>query len=617
MKGAVAKTAPFCYAIENFEERQLEKAGKTMKQWMMVRKGADFAKIAEKFAIHPVLARLIRNRDVIGEEEIQEYLNGSLADLPEPKLMKDMEKAADIIAEKIKEQKKIRILGDYDIDGVMATYILLKGIQRCGGNADTKIPHRIADGYGLNENLVLEAMDDKVDTLLTCDNGISAEKEIALAKEKGMTVVVTDHHEVPFEKNGEEICYHIPAADAVVDPKQEDCSYPFEGICGAVVAWKLVEVLYEKSGIAREEAMELISFAAIATIGDVMDLKKENRILVREGLKRIKKTGNAGLNALLKCTDLWDKEISAYHIGFVIGPCINASGRLETAKKALELFLCRDENRAMELAGEMVALNDERKELTKEALEMAVKQIETEKLYEKNVLVVYLEHCHESLAGIVAGRIKEKYYKPTLVLTRGQEGLKGSGRSIEDYHMYEELNKCKELFSKFGGHKMAAGFSLAGEDYKELERRLNENQTLTEKELTPKLRIDMELPLAYINLKMIEELKRLEPYGNGNTRPVFALRNVKVKKMLALGKEKKFRKLMIEDENGDRVEGLLFQEVEQFETEIAEKYGKEALEAAFYGKENPIRFHIGFYPEINEYRNTATVQIKITDFLIC
>lgn len=588
-----------------------------MKQWLMLRKGADFDEISRKFSIHPILARLIRNRDIVGEEEIEEYLQGDLSKLYSPGQMKDMDKAVEIIAEKIKDKKKIRILGDYDIDGVMGTYILLKGIERCGGNVDTKIPHRIADGYGLNENLVLEALADGIDTLITCDNGIAAKKEIALAKEKGMTVVITDHHEIPYEEREGEIFYRIPPADAVVDPKQKECTYPFEGICGAVVAWKFVEVLYEKMGISKGEGEEFLVFAAIATIGDVMDLKKENRIIVREGLNRIKNTKNPGLDALLKCCDLWNKEISGYHIGFILGPCINASGRLETAKKALELFLCKDAGNAMEIARELVALNEERKDLTKDAVDEAMAQIEKEELYKNHVLVVYLENCHESLAGIVAGRIKEHYYKPALVVTKGQEGLKGSARSIEDYDMYEELNKCKDLFFKFGGHKMAAGFTLLDENYKELDRRLNEYQTLTDAELTEKLRIDMELPFGYINLPLLEELKRLEPFGNGNTRPIFALRNVKIRKLLPLGKEKQFRKFFLEDENGSRMEGILFQDVDRFTKEVAEKYGEVALQDALNGRENPIRFHIAFYPDRNEYMNSVTVQIKFVDFLIC
>lgn len=588
-----------------------------MKQWLMVRKGADFAGISEKFGISPVIARLIRNRDVVGDSEIREYLSGSLKEMHRPELMKDMEKAAELIAGKIREQKKIRILGDYDIDGVMASYILQSGIQRCGGIVDTVIPHRIRDGYGLNEKLVLDAAEDGADMLLTCDNGIAAEKEIALAKEKGMTVVVTDHHEVPFEKTEKGIFYRIPPADAVVDPKQEDCPYPFEEICGAVVAWKLIMVLYRKMGISGQEAEAFVVFAAIATIGDVMELKKENRIIVKEGLRRIKQTKNEGLDALLKCCGLWDREIGTYHIGFIIGPCINACGRLETAKKALELFLCRDEAKALEMAGELQAVNEERKGLTKEALERALKQIEQEKLNEKNILVVCLEECHESLAGIVAGKIREHYAKPALVIVRGQDGLKGSGRSIEAYNMYEELNKCSDLFVKFGGHKMAAGFSLAGEDYKELEQRLNENQTLTENDMTEKIRIDMELPFGYINSDLLEDLKKMEPFGTGNARPVFAVRKLKAKRISSMGKDKQFRKILTEDSDGNRMEAVLFGEAERFEEEICEKYGEKALEDAKTGKENPIRFHMAFYPEMNEYRNTLAVQAKITDFLIC
>ena len=474
-----------------------------MENWMIMRKGAPFQEIAEKFNIHPILARLIRNRDVIGDEAIQSYLHGTIADLHDGMLMKDMDIAVDILLEKIREGKKIRVIGDYDIDGINATYILLEGLRSLGGNVDVDIPDRMKDGYGLNKNLIDRAFDEDIDTIVTCDNGIAAVDEIAYAKRQGMTVIVTDHHEIPYEEQEEGKRYILPSADAVVDPKRVDCEYPFKQLCGAAVAYKLVEALLEAGGKDVEDVDYLMENVAMATVGDMMDLIGENRIFVKQGLEMLKETKNPGLKALLECNKINLAQLSAYHIGFVIGPCLNASGRLDTAKRALELLCTKSKKEADILAGDLKALNDNRKDMTALAVEEAIAQVDTTRIKEDKVLLVYLPECHESLAGIVAGRVKERFYKPTLVITRAGEGLKGSGRSIESYNMYEELNKCKHLLTKFGGHKMAAGISFEEENLEALREELNRNAQLTEEDMLPKVSIDMQLPLEYLNEEFV------------------------------------------------------------------------------------------------------------------
>ena len=492
-----------------------------MEKWFVMRKGAPFQEIAEKFQIHPVLARLIRNRDVIGDENIELYLHGTIADLHDGILMKDMDKAVDILLEKIQEDKKIRIIGDYDIDGINATYILQEGLRALGGDVDTDIPDRMKDGYGLNKNLIDRAFDDEIDTIITCDNGIAAKDEIAYGKRLGMTIIVTDHHEVPYEEIDGDKHYILPPADAVIDPKQEKCGYPFKGLCGAAVAYKLVETLFQVTGRDVDDVDYLMENVAIATVGDVMDLVEENRIFVKQGLEMLKRTQNLGLKALIECTGVDVARLSAYHIGFVIGPCLNASGRLDTAKRALELLSAKTKKEADILAGDLKALNDNRKDMTAIAVEEAIRMIEESSLQNDKVLVVYLPECHESLAGIVAGRVRERFYKPTFVLTKAEEGVKGSGRSIESYHMYEELNKCKDLLTRFGGHKLAAGVSLEEENVDIFRKALNENATLTEDDLIAKVSIDMQMPLGYVSEKLVDELELLEPFGKGTTKPIF------------------------------------------------------------------------------------------------
>lgn len=567
-----------------------------MERWVMLRKGADFAGIGKKFQISPRLACLIRNRDVVGEEAIGQYLNGTIGDLCDGMLMKDMDKAVEILREKLEEGKRLRVIGDYDIDGVNATYILLEGLKRLGADADYDIPDRMTDGYGLNIHLIQRAYDDGVDTVLTCDNGIAAAEEIAFGKDMGMTVIVTDHHEVPFEEWGGKKQYLLPPADAVVDPKRPDCEYPFPHLCGAAVAYKLMEALWESMGRDSEDLDDLIENVAIATVGDVMDLKGENRIFVKEGLQMLERTRNPGLRSLIECTGLADKTISAYHIGFVLGPCLNASGRLDTAKRALRLLEAKTRKEADQLAWDLKALNDSRKEMTEKAVKEAELMVEASALKEDRVLVIYLPDCHESLAGIVAGRIRERYYKPAFVLTNASEGLKGSGRSIEAYSMYEELSRCKDLLMRFGGHRQAAGLSMKRENLESFRKMINDHCTLTPKDLTEKVVIDMEMPFSCVTEGLIRELALLEPFGKGNTKPVFAARNVRLMDMRVMGRKKNVLKMRAVDANGNTVEAVYFGDVENLS-----------------GRKDTL-LSITYYPTLNGYMGQATPQIVITHY---
>lgn len=585
-----------------------------MERWVLLRKGADFEEIGKKYQISPRLACLIRNRDVIGEEAVDRYLNGTISDLYDGMLMKDMDKAIDILKEKILEDKKIRVIGDYDIDGVNATYILLEGLERLGADVDSDIPDRISDGYGLNRHLVERAYEAGVDTLITCDNGIVAADEIAYGKEMGMTVIVTDHHEVPFDEQDGEKRYRIPPADAVMDPKQPDCLYPFKGLCGAAVAYKLMEALWESMGKDSADLDDLIENVAIATIGDVMDLEDENRIFVKEGLQMLRRTKNPGLKALIECTGIDKNSLNSYHIGFVLGPCINASGRLDTAKRALELLRAGTQKEADILAGDLKALNDSRKDMTEEAVKQAEEQAETTTISKDKVLVVYLPDCHESLAGIVAGRIRENYYKPVFVLTDAEEGVKGSGRSIDGYHMYEELNKCKEFLTKFGGHRLAAGLSLPKENVGKFREMLNKNCTLTEEEMKEKVTIDMEMPFGCVTEGLVKELELLEPFGKGNTKPVFAARDVTLLGARILGKNRNVLKLQVQDVNGCRIEAMLFHHADDFLGKLEEQYGKTEVEALLKGRGRQIRISMTYYPDINEYMGEKTPQIVVTHY---
>lgn len=573
-----------------------------MEKWFVAMKKADFNGIAEKYQISPIIARLMRNRDVIGDEAIDFYLNGTVEDLYDGLLMKDMDRAVDILKEKIEEGKKIRVIGDYDIDGVNATYILQQGLAGLGADVDTDIPDRIKDGYGLNQMLIDRALEDDVDTIITCDNGIAAMNEIAYGKENGMTIVVTDHHEVPYlEENGKKK-YLLPPADAVVDPHRADCEYPFKGLCGAAVAYKLVEVLYRVPGKSEQEVEHLqerlMENVAIATIGDVMDLVGENRVFVKKGLELLKTTKNEGLHALMQCTGVDTANLNTYHIGFVIGPCINAGGRLDTAKRALELLNASNRREAVTLAADLKELNDSRKEMTEEGVEEAVRQIESSSWKDDQVLVVYLPECHESIAGIIAGRIKERYYRPTFVLTKGETGVKGSGRSIEAYDMFAEMSRCRELFTKFGGHKLAAGLSLEEEKVEVFRKRINELADLTEEDLQMKVSIDMRLPFPYINEELIHELKILEPFGKGNGKPLFAESKLRVIQPRIFGKNRNVLKCRLEDQQGNQMEAVYFGEVEDCLRQMEKKQ----------------IMSFTYYPSINEYMGRRTIQLTIVNY---
>lgn len=585
-----------------------------MERWVLLRKGADFEGIGRQFQISPRMACLIRNREVTGDEAIDQYLNGTIGDLYDGMLMKGMDQAVDILREKIADRKRIRIIGDYDIDGINAVYILMEGIRKLGGDVDSDIPDRIRDGYGLNVELVRRAHAEGIDTIVTCDNGIAAADEIAYGKSLGMTVIVTDHHEVPYDEEGEERHYLLPPADAVIDPKQPECGYPFKGLCGAAIAYKLVEALCEAMGKDADELDYLIENAAIATVGDVMDLCGENRIIVKEGLEMLGRTHNLGLRSLMECTKIERERIRAYHIGFVLGPCMNASGRLDTAKRALKLLGAEDKREADILAQELKALNDSRKEMTEEAVEQARELVETTPAGEDKVLVIYLPQCHESLAGIVAGRIRERYYKPVFVLTDAEEGVKGSGRSIDAYHMFEELSRCRELLTRYGGHRLAAGLSLKRENVKLLRQMLNANCTLTQEDLSEKVVIDMELPFSCVTEDFVQELSLLEPFGKGNTKPVFAARNVEILSGRILGKNQNVLKLRVQDEAATEIDAMCFQQMDVLLDMLKERYGTQAVEDMLAGRRSRMVISITFYPDINEYMGRITPQIIITHY---
>ena len=569
-----------------------------MEKWVVCAKRADFQKTAQEFKIDPVIARLIRNRDIEGTENIRTYLHGTLEEIPSGRNMKDMEKAAGILKEKILSGKKIRIIGDYDIDGVTATTILLKGFRRLGARVDTYIPDRIKDGYGINEHLISKAIEDKVDTIVTCDNGIAAYNEILYAKESGLTVVITDHHDVPFRDTEEGREWIVPPADAVINPKQKNCPYPNKNICGAVVAWKLIGTMYEDVGISKKEILEFTELAAVATVGDVMDLQGENRIIVKEGLKKLSKTESPGLRELIRANNLEYADITAYHVGFVLGPCINASGRLDTAARALELLCAEDETEAARLAGDLLALNESRKAMTEQGKQEAIKQIQETDIARDRVLVIYLPECHESLAGIIAGRIRELYHKPVFVLTKGEEMVKGSGRSIEAYSMYEEMVKCSDLLEKFGGHPMAAGLSIKEENVENFRKRLNENCTLTEEDLIPKIVIDVPMPISYITRNLVEQLSLLEPFGKGNTKPLFAQKGLRVLNLRIFGKNHNVAKMQLTDGKGGIMEGVYFGDAEQF--------------ADFVRNKDTVS--LTYYPDINVYQGRESLQIIIRNY---
>lgn len=592
-----------------------------MSKWMVAAKKADFNGIAEKYGITPVLARIIRNRDITQDRDIRRFLEGNLADLHDPFLLKGMEQAAGLLLSRIEAGLPIRVIGDYDVDGICSTYILVKGLCFLGAKVDRAIPHRIRDGYGLNDKLIEEAGEDGIDTIVTCDNGIAASPQIALGKEMGMTIIVTDHHEVPFEGEGQEKRYLLPPADVVIDPKQPLCGYPFKQICGGVVAYKLIQALLMKAGKEEREREsflgELLPFAALATVCDVMELRDENRIIVKFGLRAMKETGNLGLRALLQVNGIEEKEITPYHAGFILGPCLNATGRLDTALRALSLFEEKEWRNALVTATDLKNLNDSRKKMTEEGVEEAVRQVEESGICSDRVLVVYLPSCHESLAGIIAGRVRESFGKPAFVLTRGEEGVKGSGRSIENYSMYEEMTKCKDLFTRYGGHKMAAGLSLAREEQvEEFRRRLNEYCTLTKEDFEEVVHIDVPMPLSYADKEFIKQLSRLEPFGVGNPKPLFARKNVSLIRGRILGKNRNVGKYLIGDELGNTYDMIYFGDLKKLDAFLEEKYGTAIREELYgrglYNKEALIS--MAYYPDINYYAGRESVQIVMQHY---
>lgn len=580
-------------------------------KWLLRNKKVDLKAMSEKYKISQLLCKLMVNRDIIDENIINSYINPVYKYLHSPKTMKDVVIAVDIIKRKIQENKKIRIIGDYDVDGIISVFILYTALKKCGANVDYEIPDRIKDGYGINENIVKVAYDEGVDTIITCDNGISAIDQIQYAKDLGLTVIVTDHHDVPFIEEDGVRTFLSSQADAIINPKQIECEYKFKSICGAGVAFKLMEALYEEIGMDKEECYKLIEFIAIATVCDVVDLIDENRIFVKNGLEMLNNSKNIGINALKKACGLEDKEITAYHLGFVIGPCLNASGRLDSAKKGLELLLMEDDEEAKNLAQEIVDLNDARKNMTKEGVDRAINIIDSTDINNDNILVVYIPDIHESLAGIVAGRVKEKYNKPTIILTKSEEGVKGSARSIEEYNMFEGLLACKELLDKFGGHPMAAGLSLQEDKVDELRIALNNKCELTDEDLTRKIMIDSSLPLEYLNLHLIEELNVLEPFGKGNSKPVFGVRDAKITKAMLLGKDKNVLKLKLLTNNNITIDAMIFNDLENFESKIIEKYGNEELDNLYNKSNNNIPMDFTFYPSINEWNGNKSIQIVV------
>lgn len=582
-----------------------------MSKWLLVRKGADYNAIGERFSIDPLIARLIVNRGPANEADIEKYLFGTKEDFNDPHLMKDMDKASSILAAKISESKSIRVIGDYDGDGVSATTILVKGLRALGAKVDAVIPHRVRDGYGLNIRLIDDAIRDGIDTILTCDNGISAIEEIAYAKSHGMTVIITDHHEVPFEDIDGTRHYKLPEADAIVDPKQVDCPYPFKGICGAFVAYKLMQIML----IGQDELLdELMLYAAFATVTDIMELTDENRILVKLGLRAMKDTNATGLRALIDTVGLKGQSITFYHLGFILGPCINAAGRMDSADKALDLFLSSSQREAMSLALDLKAMNDSRKLHTDMGANEAYRMIEASDMMNQKVLVVYLPDCMESVAGIVAGRVKERYYKPTLLITSAHEGAKGSGRSIEAYDMYEALNEVADVFTKFGGHSQAAGFSLPTDKIDELRSRLNANCKLTEADMQEIIRIDADTPFSYCTGKVVDELDLLEPCGNGNARVLFARKDLELVSGRVFGGEGKVGKYKVKDTDGLVYELTLFSKNQQFKDCLDNKYGKGTGDAFLAGQAKGLKINVVYTPSWNEFRGVKSIQFIMEDF---
>lgn len=584
-----------------------------MEKWYIRNNNKDFVNISKELGISKILSKILTNRDINDFNMAKGFLNDDIDKLYSPKLMRDLIKAGDILKDKIEKEKSIRIVGDYDVDGVVSIYILYKFLKKLGAKIDYVIPNRVNDGYGINNKIVNRAKEEGIDTIITCDNGISALEQVELAKELGMTVIITDHHELPFIEEDGNRKYINPKADAVIDPKHPDCEYPFESLSGAGVAFKLIEYLGELYNISKSEINNLLEYVAIATICDVVDLIDENRIMVKHGLELINSTKNIGLKALIEEAKI-KKEIGVYHIGFVIGPMINASGRLDTAYQAVELLLSENKIEAKDRAKRLKKLNDERKNLTEKGLEDIIEEIENTSLKDDKVLIVYNPDIHESVAGIIAGRLKDLYYRPTVVLTQGEKGIKGSGRSIKEYNIFEELTKCKDLLENFGGHPMAAGLSLELKNIEKLRDKLNSITTLTKEDLIRKIYIDLGLPIEYINYNLIDELSLLEPFGKGNSRPIFGERKLKIKKMFKLGANKNVLKFIFQSKSDTTMEGILFNNISAFEDDIIDKYGEEILEKLYKGMDNNILVDIIYYPSINEYMGKVNIQIIVQHY---
>ncbi|WP_029199958.1 single-stranded-DNA-specific exonuclease RecJ [Oribacterium sp. NK2B42] len=579
-----------------------------MKKWFLYNKKADFKAIADKYGIDQVTARILRNRDINSDKQIEQFLHGSLEeDLHSPLYLPDAIKCMNQLNRAIKEGKHIRVVGDYDVDGVCATYILVKGLKRLGAVVDYVLPDRIKDGYGINIHIIDKAKEDGVDVILTCDNGIAAIEELKHARDMGLTVLVTDHHDVRQRQDEDYGCESkdiLPPASAVVDAKREDSRYPFPDICGAVVAWKIIIMLYQNHTIPEEEYYDFLEFAAIATVCDVMDLRDENRTIVKFGLQQIKQTGNAGLRALLKVQDLMAQEhLNTYHIGFIIGPCINAGGRLRSAELALDLFFTTDEEKAFMKAVKLKELNESRKAMTIEATNKAIEMVEKNYL-NQSVLVIYLPELHESLAGIVAGRLRERFSRPAFVITKaegaeaGEALSKGSGRSIDGYNMSEHLQEVSELLVKWGGHPMAAGFTLLEKDIDEFRTRLNTLCNLSPDQLIDKIWIDVPMPIDYISYNLIRDFEKLEPFGKGNEKPCFATKNLRITDCRVLGKNRNVVKMRLQSETGLLMDGLIFTNGDDF----------------LRGKRACTKIDVVYYPQINEYNGTQSLQIIIDDY---
>ena len=600
---------------DGYAQKNSAETRKSMREkWMLTSKRADYQAIGQHFGIDPLLAKLIRNRDIIEETDIAAYLHGTVEDMHNPLLLKGMAEAADLVEAAIHQGKQITVASDFDDDGIFASMVLWSGIRRLGGKVVLDTPDRISEGYGLNERMVDAAVAQGSEMILTCDNGIAAFEAVAYARQKGLQVVITDHHEVLFSEEGGEKVYHYPQANAIVNHKQPDCCYPFKCLCGAGVAYKLIQVLYERAGIPKEELYPLLEYTTIATVADVMDLQGENRIIVKEGLRRLPGTKNVGLAAIIKATGLEGKTISAYHIGFVIGPCFNAAGRLETAQTALSLLMETNEAAAMAKAEELKALNDARKDMTLKGLEQALARIQEEGLEQDKVLCVRLKDCHESLVGIIAGRVRETYHRPVYVFTDAAEGIKGSGRSIEAYDMYQKLVPHGNLLSRFGGHPMAAGLSLPEENLPLLREALNRDSGLTDEDLVPVVRIDAALPVQYISEGLIAQLEQLEPFGKGNPKPLFAEQHFKVLRANILGKNRNVLKLQVMNRQGAVIEALYFGNIEEWDRFVAEEYGQEQLDLVYRGKDNHVDLAFTYYPSVNEFRGTKTLQIVIQNY---